>query len=213
MKRDYEIKTCNKVELKSSKDMTFEGYASIFNNKDSYDDIMMPGAFAKTLNENRNRIKVLLQHDSYNIVGVPTEMYEDSRGLYFKAKISDTMLGRDLNTLIKDKVITEMSIGYNTIKYNMNEDSGVRELLEVRLWEISPVTWGANSLANIKSRLAKTDKYDILLEEIEKLKQELKALANNKPIESLIVDGKSQNIDDDNSQMQLLLNQLRSLNK
>lgn len=208
--RDYEIKTLNKCELKVKNDMEFEGYASIFYNKDSYDDIMMPGAFSKTIQENRNRIKVLMQHDSYSVVGVPTELYEDSRGLYFKAKISDTMLGRDLNTLIKDKAITEMSIGYNTIKYNMNEDSGTRELLEVRLWEISPVTWGANNLANIK-KLAKNDKYDNLIKEIEKLKADLKALVNNKPIESLIIDSKSQTIND--SQMQSLLTELRKLNR
>ena len=211
--RDYEIKTCNRVELKTKNDMEFEGYASIFHNKDSYDDIMMPGAFSKTIQENRNRIKVLMQHDSYSIVGLPTELYEDSRGLYFRAKISDTMLGRDLNTLIKDKVITEMSIGYNTIKYNMNEDLGTRELLEVRLWEISPVTWGANSLAAIKKLgIAKNDKYDILLEEIEKLKRDLKALGNNKPIESLIIDSKSQTKNND-SQMQSLLEEIRKLNR
>lgn len=170
--RDYEIKVCRHVELKSKKDMEFEGYASVFGNKDSWDDIMQQGAFSKTIEENFNRIKVLEQHDNWKVIGRPSVLEEDNMGLYFNAKLSDIQAGREMFTLIKDKAITEMSIGYNTIKSSRDEETGTRTLTEVRLWEISPVTWGANELARIKS-MTSVDfmkKYDMLESEIRRLK-------------------------------------------
>lgn len=172
MNRQYETKICRHIELKSKNDMEFEGYASVFGNKDSWDDIMQQGAFQKTINENFSRIKVLEQHDSWKVIGRPTVLEEDSMGLYFNAKLSDIQAGREMFTLIKDQAITEMSIGYNTIKYLMDEDSNIRTITEVKLWEISPVTWGANELARIKS-MSNIDfmkKYDMLESEIKKLK-------------------------------------------
>jgi len=125
---------------------TFEGYASVFGNVDDYGDIMMPGAFTKTLLERADRVKVLWQHDPWTPIGKPIEMREDKAGLYTKSKISQTQAGRDALTLLRDGVVNELSIGYRTIKENRRED-GTRELLEVKLYEYSLVTWAANDLA------------------------------------------------------------------
>jgi HK97 family phage prohead protease len=162
---DYKIYK-SEIKADDSDGMTFEGYASVFGNKDSWGDVMEPGAFKKTIAENKKRIKVLAMHDFYSVIGIPKTLEEDTKGLYFNAKISDTQLGRDIFTLIKDKAITEMSIGYNALKYEINRDEnskdyGIRYLKEVRLWEISPVTWGANEKAKIKA-LNIYDNYDKL---------------------------------------------------
>lgn len=162
---DYKIYK-SEIKADDSDGMNFEGYASVFGNKDSWGDVMEPGAFKKTIAENKKRIKVLAMHDFYSVIGIPKTLEEDSKGLYFNAKISDTQLGRDIFTLIKDKAITEMSIGYNALKYEINRDEnskdyGTRYLKEVRLWEISPVTWGANERAKIKA-LNIYDNYDKL---------------------------------------------------
>lgn len=146
-----ELKTIAGKELKADLDkMEFEGYASAFDVKDSWGDIVRKGAFLKTIGENFGRIKVLANHNVQQPIGLPIKLEEDSIGLYFKAKVSKTTIGIDTMQLIKDKVITEMSIGYDVIKDNWS-DEGYRELKEVRLWEFSPVTWGANSQALIKS--------------------------------------------------------------
>jgi len=161
-----------RTDIKATKDMKFEGYASVFGNVDAYNDIMQSGAFTKTIKENLARIKVLYMHDSYSVIGRPTKLYEDSNGLGFEADISNTTLGKDVFTLIKDKVITEMSIGYSPIKWSWDEEMEVRTLQEVRLWEISPVTWGANELAGIKGLIdlkAKYDKMDTELKRLETL--------------------------------------------
>ena len=140
-----------KFETKALGDDRFEGYASFFNNIDAYDDIIEKGAFRKTIAENRNRIKVLWQHDTNEPIGIPEEMHEDDNGLYVKAKISMTDTGKKALTLIKDGVITEMSIGYDVVKddYKMLGTKRVRMLKELKLWEFSPVTFAANEKAKI----------------------------------------------------------------
>lgn len=152
---------------------TFSGHASIFHVPDDGipPDIMMPGAFAKTIKEwgptGANRIKILALHRSdWLPIGAPTELREDGTGLFFAGKISDTSLGRDVLTLLRDRVLTEMSIGFDIIKQELDKIRGVRLLHEVRLWEISPVTWAMHPLATIADvkairTLTDRDLYDL----------------------------------------------------
>lgn len=137
---------------------TIEGHASIFNIPDDgfTPDIMQPGAFAKTIKEwgpaGANRIKILALHRSdWLPIGKPLELLEDQAGLYFKAQISDTALGNDVLTLVRDGVITELSIGYDPIRWERDTEKDIRILQEVRLWEISPVTWAMHPMALISS--------------------------------------------------------------
>ena len=163
-----------RTEVNATTDNSFEGYASIFGCVDDGRDEMQYGAFTKTLQESQNRIKVLYMHEMRSLIGRPDVLSEDTKGLYFKAVISNTTLGRDVLTLIKDKVITEMSIGYERVKSYYDESRDVRVLQEVKLWEISPVTWGMNELAYIKSRFDFNQKYDILEREVKRLEALIK---------------------------------------
>lgn len=144
--RDLEIKNFS-FEVKATSENEFEGYASAFGNADSYNDIVVKGAFAKTIQESK-RVKVLWQHDPHQPIGKPIAMSEDSKGLHVKAKISNTSLGKDVVQLIKDGVIDELSIGFNTIKDEF-DSKGARLIKEVKLWEFSPVTFAANEMAGI----------------------------------------------------------------
>ena len=128
---------------------TFSGYGAVFSNIDSGGDIIEPGAFTKTIAEGVGRVKILSGHnDSLLPIGKPLELREDAKGLFMRAKISDTALGRDVKTLIHDKVLGELSIGYDPIIFDYDED-GIRHLREVKLWEISVVTWAMNAEAVI----------------------------------------------------------------
>lgn len=138
-----------KFEVKQVTDNTFEGYASYFGNVDAHGDIIAKGAFAKTLKENFNRVKVLYQHEIDEPIGKPIEMFEDNYGLYFKAFISQTTLGKDVLQLIRDGVLDEVSIGFDIIKEEFDAKTGTRIIKEVRLWEFSPVTFAANDKAKI----------------------------------------------------------------
>lgn len=104
----------------------FSGYGSVFGNVDDGGDIVEPGAFTKTIAEGFERVKILALHnDSLLPIGRPLEVREDSKGLYIKAKISDTAMGRDVKVLLKDGVLNELSIGYDPIVFDYDE-TGIR---------------------------------------------------------------------------------------
>ena len=128
---------------------TIEGYASTWD-LDQTNDIIHQGAFTKTIDEGflSKRIKMLWQHDK--ALGMPTEMFEDDRGLYVKGKISRTQLGDEALELMRDGVVNTMSIGFS-IPQNKSgfNDEGIRNIHEVKLFEFSPVTFPANEAAHI----------------------------------------------------------------
>src|SRR3954452_22126144 len=63
-------------------DGTVEGYASLFGEIDGARDMVMPGAFARTLKlRGVRRVPMLFQHDPAEPVGVWLELTEDHRRL------------------------------------------------------------------------------------------------------------------------------------
>lgn len=141
----FEVKEVNEEEG------TFEGYAATFSKRpDSYGDIIDPGAFTKTLKESGKRVKILWNHHVMEPIGKPTELAEDDKGLLVKGKLSiGVQRAREILSLMKDGVITELSFGYDTMKESWVQ--GIRHLQEVRLWDVSPVTFAANPEAVIVS--------------------------------------------------------------
>ena len=147
---DIERKTVGfEVKEIDEEEGTFTGYAATFSSKpDSYGDVIDPGAFTKTLKDGRKRIKVLWQHSPMEPIGKPVEISEDEKGLLIKGKLSlGVQRAREILALMKDDVINEMSIGYETIKQEYKD--GVRHLKEIRLYDTSPVTFAANPEAVI----------------------------------------------------------------
>jgi len=140
---EFELKAIDEEEG------TFTGYASTFSDvPDSYGDIVDPGAFKKTLKAQKGRIVCLFNHSIMEPIGKPTELVEDERGLLIKAKLSlGVQRARETLSLMKDGVITQMSIGYETIKQTY--DGGIRHLKELRLYDVSPVVFAANPEAVI----------------------------------------------------------------
>jgi len=120
----------------------FEAYAAIKNNWDSDNENIKDGAFTKTLKERlpKNLIKVFWWHREP--MGLPIVAREDSKGLYTWSKVSKTESNKEHMILMADRVVDRMSIGYNTIKFNQVEKG--RELLELKLYEYSPVPIASN---------------------------------------------------------------------
>lgn len=125
-----------------------KGYFSIFNNVDSDKDVILPGAYSKTIQENL-RIKHLYQHNPTMLLSSVRsgrlKLKEDNIGLAFESEISDTTWGRDVLRLYEDKVIDEHSVMIRPVKKTKKD--GVNYLHEVKMFEGSTVTWGANELA------------------------------------------------------------------
>lgn len=144
--KDLAIDAVKDVDVKTG---VITGYFSIFGNVDSDGDIVMPGAFKKSIKENgpdseHPRILHLYQHDPYQVLGKPSVLKEDKKGLYFESKIAETTLGKDVLQLYRDKILTEHSIGFNIVKREVDEAKEIQKLTELKLWEGSTVSWGAN---------------------------------------------------------------------
>lgn len=165
-----------KFELKEAdaETGTFTGYAATFTDKpDAYGDVIEKGAFKKTLKEMGKRVKVLWNHDPKEVIGKPIEITEDENGLLVKGKLSlGVQRAREVFELMKDGVINEMSIGYETITEKKEElgKKVVRVLKEVKLWDVSPVTFAANPEAGILSVKNLETKLDELEQEIKENK-------------------------------------------
>jgi HK97 family phage prohead protease len=124
-------------------DGTVEGYASLFGEIDAARDMVMPGAFARTLRLRGLRsVPMLFQHDPAEPVGVWLELYEDFRGLRARGKlIPDVARGRELLALLRAGALDGLSIGFRTVKGRIDPVTRVRKLIDVDLWEISIVTF------------------------------------------------------------------------
>ena len=136
-----------------AEDGTFEGYGSIFGNVDCYRESVVKGAFSKSLKkheQDNNPVLMLWQHSWEDPIGVWKELKEDDRGLYGVGEINlDVQKGREAYSLMKQRALTGLSIGYKEVKYTDNAE--VRLLEEIDLYEISPVTFPANEEARISA--------------------------------------------------------------
>lgn len=152
-----------RLTCKASKtgEMVVEGYASVFNVLDSDNDIVLPGAYRRTIEERfkANLIKLCYQHNPLQPIGKFVEMEEDEVGLRFKAVLADTPTAREAYALMKAGVIDRFSIGYDVVKHrkgtakelglDLPADKTVRMLDELKLYEVSPVTFAANESATL----------------------------------------------------------------
>jgi hypothetical protein len=66
-------------------------------------------------------------------------------------KIVDTTYGADALKLYDSGVINEHSIGFNVIKESYDDQRKANRIQEVKLWEGSAVTWGANEFTPVIS--------------------------------------------------------------
>ncbi|MEQ1705255.1 MAG: HK97 family phage prohead protease [Rickettsiales bacterium] len=128
----------------------FAGYASVFDIVDNQKDIIQRGAFAETLKGRVHDIKMLWQHQQDEPIGIFERMFEDANGLYVEGRLLlDVARAREAYSLLKERAIGGLSIGYSPTKYRLHEKTGTRLISAVELWEISLVTFPANEAAKI----------------------------------------------------------------
>lgn len=134
-------------------DGTVEGYASLFGEVDQARDMVMPGAFTRTLAQRGLRkIPMLFQHDPAEPVGIWLDLHEDFRGLWARGRlIPDVARGRELLALVQQGAIDGLSIGYRTVRGQIDPKMRIRKLYQVDLWEISIVTFPLLAGARVRA--------------------------------------------------------------
>lgn len=141
----------------------FEGYGAVFDNLDSYGDVILKGAFRDTLKEWKKAKKLpvmLVQHGGWMMtdadalpIGKWEEMEEDDTGLRVKGRLInlDTERGKQIHGAMKEGVLDGMSIGYRVkeFSYGTKPDEPARTLKKIDLVEVSVVTFPANGMARV----------------------------------------------------------------
>jgi len=164
-------------------------YLSAFDVKDSDNDIMRAGTFTKSIQERgvdslgNRRIAHLRNHNWDNQIGKFTELYEDSKGLVGVSELGRSTKGEDALRDYQDGIIREHSIGFNYIKGKIekqtNDTNGeFFNITEVKLWEGSAVTFGANELTPVLD-VAKGLDYNAILTKIQTLSESLNTAIKN----------------------------------
>lgn len=142
-----------------TKGNTLSGYASVFNHPiDSGNSVfsqttfVRPGAFTRTLKNNRDQIQVLFNHGHdprYGElpIGTVKRLEEDSKGLAAEVELHDGPDNENIRAALGSGALRAMSIQFETISEAYNDDRSERYLQELKLWEFGPVTFPANQAA------------------------------------------------------------------
>lgn len=160
------------------------GYAATFNKVDSYGTAFAPGAFTKTLSERGDKIPILYNHDPGINVGIPESLATDALGLKVDAQIFDDGAdGTTLSRRLRAGARYGLSFGFRTLRDRAATEGdqldmaqvaeadlygGLRVIEEVKLYEVSVVTFPANDAAQITAvrQTAMADALTALLDDL-----------------------------------------------
>ena len=141
---DFEIR----LEPDTNNGMRFTGYAAVFNSDSEplpFTERIVPGAFKRSLKA-RNEIKMFVNHNMDMVLASTRaktlKLSEDSKGLLAEAELPDTTYGRDLSVLMQRGDVNAMSFGFSVPQKGdrWSDDGRTRELIDIRLHEVSIVT-------------------------------------------------------------------------
>lgn len=132
---------------------SFTGHAAIFDERNSFNEVVKRGAFARTLAEHlaRNlRPPMLWSHRTDEVIGVWTEIREDATGLAVTGKlVTETAKGKEAHALLKAGALNGLSIGFRA-RGAERAANGLRILTDIDLVEISLVALPSAGNARIK---------------------------------------------------------------
>jgi HK97 family phage prohead protease len=171
-------------------------YVSKFDVIDSDNDMIIKGAFSKSLaergpqSEGNRKMAFLRHHQWEKQIGKPVTMEEDSNGLFVVAQLGNSTDGNDAFEDYKDGIILEHSIGFKYIadKIKFIDDStmdagGFFEVSELALWEFSAVTFGANQYTGVLDVAKGQERKDMAIKLNEEIQLVTKSIINGQGTE------------------------------
>ena len=136
------------VEIRAnSKAGKLEGYAAVFNSPSEdlggFVETIRPGAFGRAINQRQN-VACLFNHDMNLILGRTTSgtlrLAQDSMGLHFSCDVPDSPLGRNVYVSVERRDISGCSFSFQALADDWNGDGTQRELIDLDLFDVGPVT-------------------------------------------------------------------------
>lgn len=168
-----------RVEVRGADDpatgMRLEGYAALFDvpsqtlraEEDdsrngsygmSFVEVIRKGAFARAIAQSQD-VRCLWNHEDESVLGRTASgtltLREDDLGLWFSVALPDTSLGRDAAELIRRGDVNQCSFAFQCVtdRWSGGGASGyVRELLDVDLFDVGPVTYPAYTQTSVAVR-------------------------------------------------------------
>lgn len=138
-------------ELEVTDDRRIKGYAIIWGKVNEHKERLHKGCCERSIREHgpgsssKYKIKFLNNHDPKEPCALIEVLKEDETGLYFEtAPFDDVPWANNLLTQIRSKTIDNYSYGFDYVfqegKMKWNDDEGLWDLYEIRLFEISAAT-------------------------------------------------------------------------
>lgn len=190
---------------------------SVFNNVDSYGDVVMPGAFAKSLEEwgaSGDPIPFIWAHDwanPFSHVGVVRHAEETSAGLKVRAYISpeeraENPTAAQVYKLLKARRVKQFSFAFDVVDGGDGDRDGrwVYELRELKVHEVGPCLLGVNQetelIAAKAARLAGRDLSGRARQDLETARDRIDAALKGETTDSQPADAGGENSGQDGHQ-------------
>jgi HK97 family phage prohead protease len=171
-----EVRMTARAEIRARKTdkgpMQLEGYAAMFGVPivirdwlGEFTEVVNSGCFSRCL-EAGTDVRALFNHDVNCVLGRSQNntlrLSEDQNGLHFEIDLPDTQVARDVHTLVMRGDISQCSITFEVIEKEGQKwiegkdadgnDTLRRELIDVKLYDISPVTFPACPETGVDAR-------------------------------------------------------------
>lgn len=163
--------------------------------------MIVKGAFQKSINDrgvesNSNRkIAFLRHHDWQHQIGKFLKIEEDENGLFAVGKLGTSTKGEDALRDYDEGIINEHSIGFQYIEDQIEwvEDETKKEngfflIKEVKLFEGSAVTFGANPYTGVLGVSKGINKPDLMKDLTKQISVVTKALINGRGTDERLFD-------------------------
>jgi HK97 family phage prohead protease len=163
MEMEIERRNVNLTEFRLSEDKQPKiiGHAAMFDQLSEplfdFREKIAAGAFAKSIK--KDDIRALFNHDANYPLGRnkagTLKLKEDDQGLAIEIDPPQTQWARDLQESIRRGDISQMSFGFTVIKDSWEHNKGkesIRTLQEVKLFDVSPVTFPAYPQTSVAVR-------------------------------------------------------------
>lgn len=189
----YQTKEASEIKDISSDKREVAVYLAKFDSIDSDNEMIKKGAFSKSIQErgpnssSNRKIAFLRWHDWEKPIGKFLKLEEDDYGLFAISQLGNSQIGEDAWNDYNDGIIREHSIGFQYIQDKMRwiDDAnipaqGYYMISELKLYEGSAVTFGANSETNVVDVMKSEDKVEKAVKISNEIDLLIKGLANGK---------------------------------
>lgn len=162
--KKIEFRELKGIEIRSEdgKPSVLSGYAALFNSRSvdlgGFIEVIRPGAFTRTLKDNPE-VLALAHHDTSRPLARRSAgtlaVSEDDKGLRVEITLNDSSAAQDVLADVRSRNIEGMSFGFSAVKDAVTRKVGelpLRELIDVDLFEVSPVTMPAYPETSVAAR-------------------------------------------------------------